>query len=275
MDGANKNSYSVFALPAMLLAGFVVLHMATVPKVIKAILISCTLPALAVIFMGGNRSGYLGAVLVGLMLFWDQRGKGLVLVGGIAAIVAAGILQYGTTVVLNERLKQTVEGNRSDNVRRDIIIACVEIAWENPIIGVGPQMLPYEIARHAPRYNANVIESHNVFAHVMGGSGLICFSAMIAVGWTLCTWKPRAGGKVGGKEDPLREARRLMRMLIFLWVVRGLFTPEIMYNPSFDMAIGLVIGFCMLADTAGEAERVANSRALRLPEVPGQLATGY
>jgi hypothetical protein len=275
MDGANKNSYSIFALPAILLAGFIVLHFKTVPKIVKAALIVCILPALAVIFMGGNRSGYLGAVIVAAMLFWDQRGKGLLLIGGIVAVVAVGIAEYGSTKILNERLKQTVEGNRSDNIRRDILIACAQIALENPIIGVGPQKLPLEIAGRLPYATVGYVEAHNVFAHVMAGSGLICFGAMLTVGWTLCTWRPRRGGTVGGKEDPLRDARKLMRMLIVLWVVRGFFTPEIIYNPAFDISIGLVIGYCMLTDQAGAGERLARARIRPAPAARGGLAASH
>ncbi len=275
MDGANKNSYSIFALPAILLAGFIVLHFKTVPKIVKAALIVCILPALAVIFMGGNRSGYLGAVIVGAMLFWDQRGKGLLLVGGIVAVVAVGIAEYGSTKILNERLKQTVEGNRSDNIRRDIVIACAEIALENPIIGVGPQRLPLEIANRLPYATVGYVEAHNVFAHVMAGSGLICFGALLAAGWTLCTWRPRGGGTIGGKEDPLSQARKLMRMLIILWIARGLFTPEIIYNPAFDISIGLVIGYCMLADRAGAEARLASPRSRPAPPALGGLAASH
>jgi hypothetical protein len=43
-----------------------------------------------------------------------------------------------------------------------------------------------------------------------------------------------------------------MRMLIILWVVRGTFSREILYNPAFCIAIGLTIGLCLLAETARE-----------------------
>ena len=73
MEGANKNSYSLFALPAILLAGYIVLNFKSTPRLVKGILIACAIASLAAIFMSANRSGYLGAVVVAAMLFWKRR----------------------------------------------------------------------------------------------------------------------------------------------------------------------------------------------------------
>ena len=253
IEGANKNSYSLFALPAILLAGYIALWMPTVPVVLKTIPLVCTVPALAAIFMSGNRSGYLGAVLVGLMLFWNRRGKGLLLVAAVASTVAYGIVQYGSTKVLDERLRQTVQGNKSDDYRRDILWACWDITMENPLIGVSPQQLPFEIGRRTSNlHHYGYVESHNVAAHVLAGSGILCFAALMAVGYTMWTWRPR-DGKVGGQGDPTRDARSLIRMMVLLWFVRGMFTREILYNPTFNIALGLVIGLCILSEAARRA----------------------
>ena len=250
MQGANKNSYSLFALPAMLLAGYVCLNMKSAPKFVKGLFVACTLPALAAIFMSGNRSGYLGAVVVGLMLFWNRRGRGLLLVGAIAGAVAMFLVQFGHTSVLDQRIKQTMEGNKSDEHRLAILAACLQIGLENPIIGVSPQVLPFELGRRTSvLHHLNVIEAHNIFAHVFAASGLICFAALLSVGWTMWNLNPRGGGKIG-RNDPLRDPRSLMRMMVFLWFVRGMFTREILYNPSFNIALGLTIGLCMLAQVA-------------------------
>lgn len=259
IQGANKNSYSLFALPAILMSGYIALRMDTVPKSIKTILIASMLPALAAIFMSGNRSGYVGALVVAMMLFWDRRGKGLLLVGFISAAVAFWIVQYGSTKVLDEKMHETVSGYAGDRIRRDILYACLDIGLENPIIGVSPQILPFEIGRRLSlRHNLHVLEAHNIFAHLFAASGVLCLGALFAVGWTMCAWKPRGGGKVGGNDDPLRDAVRLMRMMVVLWFVRGNFTRDILFNPSFNIGLGLAIGLCMLAETArqGRAAKI-------------------
>lgn len=262
IQGANKNSYSLFALPAILMSGYIALRMDTVPKFVKTILVASMLPALAAIFMSGNRSGYVGALVVGLMLFWDRRGKGLLLVGFISAAVAFWIVQYGSTKVLDEKVNETVKGYEGDRVRKDIMWTCLDIGMENPIIGISPQVLPFEIGRRLSlRHNYQVIEAHNIFAHLFGASGVLCLGALFAVGWTMYAWKPRGGGKVGGADDPLRDAVRLMRMMIVLWFVRGNFTRDILFNPSFNIGLGLAIGLCMLAETARKG-RATEKRAL-------------
>ncbi len=271
---ANKNSYSLFALPAVLLAGYIVLNL-KIPVVFKTIFVGTTVPTLVAIFLSGNRSGWLGAVLVGVMLFWNRRGKGFLLVCVLAAIVGFWIVKFGSTGALQERVQKTVEGYQSDTLRRNLVVICLEIGLENPLIGVGPQMLSLEIGRRSiTDYNVGVNEAHNVFAHVLGGSGVFCFAALLGVGWCLWTWKPRGGGKVGGREDPLHEARKLMRMLVFLWVVRGMFTSEIQFNPSFNIAFGLGIGFCMLAEVARSGEPAVSSKPS--PQSgQARLATGH
>ena len=130
----------------------------------------------------------------------------VVLIGGM---VAYTIAHFGSTVILNERLKQTVEGTKSDDLRKDIIITCVQIGLENPIIGVSPQGLSAEIGRRlSVRYRDNFIDAHNAFAHIIGGSGPICLLALVAVFITLWTWEPRWGGRYMSKTDSFRVTAR-------------------------------------------------------------------
>jgi hypothetical protein len=266
MDAANRNAYSLYALPPMLLGGFICLRMPSTPMWAKSVFVACVLAALAAIFMGANRSGYLGAVLIGLMLFRNRRGKGLLLVGFIAGALILWMSQYGDTTVFDERMRQTAEGNESDNYRLDIAITCLEIGLSNPVVGVSPQKLPAEIGRRTQiGHGASYINSHNVFAHVFGGSGVFCAAALTAVAWTMWYWKPRNGVAVSGKDDPLYNARSLIRMLVVLWAVRGCFTNDILYSPSFNIAFGLCIGFCILAETAREAELAASANRALAP----------
>ena len=65
-----------------------------------------------------------------------------------------------------------------------------------------------------------------------------------------------------------------MRMFIILWVMRGIFTAEILYNPATLVAAGLIIGLCLLAEVARSAQPAASSL---VSNRPGQahVATSY
>ncbi len=261
MEGANKNSYSLYALPAMLMAGFIGIRMLTVPVLLRGALAALTLPAIVAIFLSANRSGYLGCVVVGLMLFWGRRGRGLLVVGGIALIAMIWVVKFGGTETFDRRMRQTAEGNSSDDYRVEIIKSCAEIALQNPVIGVSPQLLGKELGRitHvAGSHQHNVIDSHNVFGHVAGASGLICFAAMIAIGVTIWNLPVGNGRHRVSKDDPLVEARKLLRMMIVLWVFRGMFTREILYNPACNIALGLAIGLYILAETGRAQQQLAD-----------------
>jgi hypothetical protein len=191
----------------------------------------------------------------------------LLLVGMLAAAVAFYIVQFGSTKVLDDKLHETVSGYHGDLVRRDIMYACLDIGLENPIIGVSPQILPFEIGRRlSVAHQYSVLEAHNIFAHLFAASGLICLGSLFVCGWTMYAWKPRGGGKLGGKDDPLRDAVRLMKMMVILWFVRGNFTRDIVFSPSFNIGLGLAIGLCMLAEVARQ-ERASPQRDL-LPVAP-------
>jgi O-antigen ligase len=186
------------------------------------------------------------------MLFWDKKGRGLFVVGGMAAVTILFMAKYGDTSAFDERMKQTVEGNSSDEYRVAIIKSCINIALENPVIGVSPQRLPWELGRVTKVPGAHVtnfLDSHNVFGHVAAASGLICFAAMIGIGLTMSFIKLGDGKHPVPKNDPMREARKLMRMMVILWAFRGMFTREILYNPACAIGLGLAIGLFILAQT--------------------------
>lgn len=259
LEGANKNTYSMFALPCILLAGYIYLNM-PITRLVKWALVGCATICLLVIFMSANRSGYVGAALVALMLFWNRRGRGLILVAMVGAVVAGWVVYSGNTAAFERRLKQTNEGTSSDESRVALVIGAFQIALENPIVGVSPQKAPEHLARAAAqitgRHRMTAFGAHNVFAHVAAGSGLICFGALLFLGWAMWNPTPKDAGWTGRKDDPVRPVRQLLRMMVVLWVIRGMFTHEIHFNICFNITFGLILGLYILA----ERERTAMSR---------------
>ena len=118
-----------------------------ISRLVKWTLIGCATVSLLVIFMSANRSGYLGAALVVLMLFWNRRGRGLILVALVGAVVAGWVVYSGNTKAFERRMQQTVDGTSSDESRVALVIGAFQIALENPIVGVSPQKAPEHLAR--------------------------------------------------------------------------------------------------------------------------------
>ena len=95
-----------------------------------------------------------------------------------------------------------------------------------------------------------MIESHNVFAHIWAGPGILCFSARLCrLEVVVYATSPEQSGRAVAFE--FLQAQRLLRMMVLLWIIRGMFTSNILYNPGFSMGLGLVIGFCTVI---GEAQ---------------------
>ena len=237
VDAANKNAYSLYALPAILLAGFIILRMPQTRRIWKILLGFCAIAALIGIFMSGNRSGYLGAVLIAMMLFWDRKIRGLLLVLAIGGIVAFWILNFGSTVILQRRLEQTREGTESDRLRKDLLLTCVQVGIQNPVLGVSPQDLPFVLGRKTQH---GIADPHNVYGQIIGGCGLLCFAAFMYTGVTL--WKWARPIKNPEADQQYADIAKLLRMLLFLYAVRGFFSREILYSAGFCLALGMVIG---------------------------------
>ncbi len=260
IEVANKNSYSLYALPVVLLAIFIAVRSdwtkVSFRKLAIPITLLCSLAAAVAIVAGANRSGYVGLALIvfmiGLHLVFSSRLKlgrksqGTILLGCLTVAVIAG-LAYKGTEVFQRRYEQTVEGNSSDTLRLNLFKTAIMLGIEHPLRGVSPQRLPVMLAeRLYPDMNPGAgVETHNVFAHVIAGTGLISFSVLLYLAWTLWFWKPRTPGSPEAMADFL-DARWLLRMMIFLWAVRGSFSQEILYNPGFCMGIGLAIGLCIV-----------------------------
>jgi hypothetical protein len=260
IEVANKNSYSMYALPVVLLAIFIAVRADWKKVSFRALavptMLLCSLVAALAIVAGANRSGYLGLAIIVLMmglylvfsprLRLGRKSQGAILLTCLVAAVVAG-LAYKGTEVFERRYEQTVEGTESDRLRIELFKTSLVIGLEHPIRGVSPQMLPVMLAERlfpgsppGPGY-----ETHNVFADIIGGCGLIAMFALAYVAWTLSFWRPRDFKWPEANAD-FYDARTLLRMMIVLWAVRGFFSQEILFNPGFCMGLGLAIGLCMV-----------------------------
>lgn len=233
----NKNAFSLYALPAMMCAAYVLLDK-DAPRWQRGVGLGGILLLTMASFQVANRSGWLGIVALGalLVVFMRRRSRAILIVAAVALFGFALVREYGNAAMLERRLTQTETGTVSDNYRLGLTQGAFELALENPIFGLGPRRLATSLAErlHARfRY----LDPHNVFGYIAGGYGLTTLVALFALGWAL--WTTRAGPST----HPLGPDR-LMRVLLVLWVIRGMFTREILYAPAFCAALGLALGLC-------------------------------
>jgi hypothetical protein len=253
LDVGNKNAFSLFVLPAILLCGFLFFEMPVRSKALrltlKAICVAAIGACALAIFLSGNRSGYVGCVVIGALLLKEKKLYGFLLVGLLAAGVVYLMMSFHLTDVFQRRWNQTfVEKNASDELRGQILLTCFKIGLDYPIAGVSANKLPIHIGAVVGGQFAgiNAIESHNVFAHVWASAGVICFASLCYIGWVLCFMSPPPNKADLALATEFVRAQRLLKMMVLLWVIRGMFTASILYNPGFSMGLGLAIGFCAL-----------------------------
>jgi Ca2+/Na+ antiporter len=259
IEVANKNSYSLYALPVVLLALYIAVRVDWKRKVsFRAVAIPltlvCSLVAALAIVAGANRSGYLGLALIVLMMGLylaisprirlGRKSQGAVLLACLVVAVLALLVKKGSEV-FERRYEQTVEGNTSDTLRVNLFKTAVTIGLEHPLRGVSPQRLPVMLGeRLGVMEGGQGVETHNVFAHIIGGCGLIELAILIYLATGLFFWRPK-GPRPPGIYDDFFDARTLLRMMLVLWAIRGSFSQEILYNPGFCVGIGLAIGLCI------------------------------
>ena len=213
-------------------------------RLYRLFLISGTLVTVFAVFSTRNRSGWLGVLVIAAMLGFSalRRARNVVLLSGL---IAAGVLlvdHFGNTPLIEERIEVTQDGYTSDAYRIWIIQSSIKIGLENPLIGVSPQQLPREIAMLGA--SAFSPSTHNVFALMFGGGGFVLIGVALLFGLGLW-YRPAWGAAPYEKEA--RVYHNLLRATVFLWCLRGMFTDEILYSPSFSLALGLCVGACVFS----------------------------
>jgi hypothetical protein len=229
-DIGNKNAFSLYGLPALLLAGWVFTRMhASVLE--RAVLIAGAAATVGAMFATTNRSGWLGVALIGVMLTFGRlsaRSVALLAVIVIAVYLVLGNLS-GTRDMVERRINQTTGQNVSDDIRQELFVRSFEIGLSHPLLGVSPQELPKRLAR-ALRIPQPVVDPHNVYAYVVGGSGVFALAALAAFVF---------GFAFPGTSRGRTTAHQLCVMMGILWVMRGGFTHEILFSPTFSLGLGL------------------------------------
>jgi O-antigen ligase len=255
MQEANRNTYSLYALPAIFLGSYILVRNRRDPILVKALLAVTVFAAVLAICLNLNRSGWLGLVVIALLLIRERSTKAAVVLAAAAAAVLVLLTTVYTAEHVQTRIAETRGGLMSDSFRVRLVVTSFEIGLENPLLGVSPQELPFILARQVGDPSP-MMATHNVFAHVVAGSGIAALVLLFHIGYLFAVWQPPKPHSAYSRML-FKEAQRVLRMVLILWVVRGTFTHEIIYSPAFCMAIGLALGLELSTEAAAAAPRYA------------------
>lgn len=247
IQAANRNAFSLYALPPVLLALYVLLNSEGASLLTKVILSGSVVANCLAIALNLNRSGWLGLAVIAAMLTFFVRGRAMkvgAVVIAVGFVVAIVVTRYFGTTHLETRWEATQRGLDSDEHRWTLIAECFEIGMQNPLLGASPRLLPQLLARRLG--HGGTLYSHNAFAHIVGGSGFLCLFALLYVGFTLWTWSIPPNSPKWMKEQ-FHRGLTALRLVLILWFVRGMFTHEILYVGAFNLALGMCAGLCIAA----------------------------
>jgi O-antigen ligase len=232
---ANKNAFSLYALPALLIGGWLYTRL-PLTALQRALIVATAIAIVLAVFSTANRSGWIGVGIVGVMIFAGRmsRAAGLVVVGVFAVYLLIGRNEETRTMV-ERRFDQTVGVNDSDEIRRELFIEGMKIGLENPLLGVSPHLLQKTLARRLAVATSE-IETHNVYAYVAGASGMFALAAFFWMMWTLAF--PRA--------HSFSLDTALPTFMVVLCLYRGAFTHETLFSPTFAVGLGLGVAWIQL-----------------------------
>ena len=235
---ANKNAYSIYSLPAVMMAAFALMHFRQA-KWSMLVLAGSVLSSVFILFTGANRSGWGGIVLIGALLtIQARRWRALGVVVGLGVISYGVFTWFGSSEIFDYRLEQTTSGYESDDVRQNLLLAALEVGVENPVLGVTVQELPRELAKRTAS-SGDLVDPHNFIGYIAGGSGLFTLVALFALGGSL--WRRPAQAM----NPQLLLAHDLLRLVLILFVFRGMFSREVFTVAAFPIAAGLALGLSL------------------------------
>ena len=249
----NKNAYSLYSIPAFFLAlSYFSLGKRSIN--IESFLVLCCMLLLTwAILVSGNRSGWIGYVLAFALLFFRKRQKIRFVVVGLMVFAAIYVFSAETTSrMVAHKAQRSTQMYAGDVTRWKILESAGEIIIDAPLIGLSPRGLALELGYKVKGRNGYDLDPHNVFLYLLGAYGVP--ATLVFFGLIYAIVRPRSALK--GRPDTLM-VWDYVRLLVILWLVRGIFTREILAAPAFIVSIGAAWGGAL-------HERNAVDRFIRL-----------
>jgi len=242
----NKNAQSLFTLPGIFLALYLVTHYLKARKfMLVGVLLLSIFFITVQILLSANRSGWIGLfiIFVSYLLFYGVNARTLLISAVLGVFVYIAIDNYAADIFERKRT-QTTGGYRSDVGRQRLIVESLSVGLEHPFFGVGFDNLTVEMARRlgVNRFGVYQTDTHFLFGYIFGATGIFALLAFLLFLLQLC----KARLKRNLAPPSVRQARILIISFVLLFVVRSFFTREILYSPTFIGGLGLVFGYYLM-----------------------------
>lgn len=196
-------------------------------------------------FLSGNRSGWLGllVIFIAMLVITGLRPRAILFSLVILGLTYVAIGQYASDIVERKR-EQTTSGYSSDIGRRMLMVESMRVGLEHPFLGVGMDELHRQLALRleANRFGIFKMDSHFLPGYLFGATGI--FTTVLFAAFMIRLTHRRKD--MVGSYVAVKQARLLVVSFVILFVVRSLFSREILYSPTFLSGLGLVFGYYRL-----------------------------
>ncbi|MEL6538349.1 MAG: O-antigen ligase family protein [Bacteroidota bacterium] len=253
LDGiGNKNAQSLYTLPGLYYASTMLPTLFRKQQLGRA---TFYIGAIAVLIIGSilsaNRSGWIAAALV---ILWGIGGFGIslrtVAVVALFSILTLAVVQQFGQDIIDYKVEQTVEGYSSDDKRQTLLTQSMLIGLENPFLGLGKEGLILELGTRVKSLTGRV-DPHNVYGYLMGAGGFFVFVSFFTFLGNLVR-RPPAPNTYQPYRDRYEKAYRYLLVgFVVLFLIRGFFTREIIYSPTFMGMLGALFGLASRSHAQG------------------------
>ncbi len=240
----NKNAQSLFTLPGLFLGVWLLLTYIRRTKWVAAGTLIVAIFFITVqLFLSANRSGWLGLAVIFISFFFYSgfRRTTIFIGAGIIFFAYLAIEKYASDIVERKR-EQTVGGYASDEGRQLLMKESFLVGIAHPILGIGKDELHREMARRlrVNRIGIKLVDTHFLFGYIFGATGLF---ALLAFLFFLLRLMDKERLVPLYSKVQLDRIHFMVISFVMLFVIRSIFSREILYSPTFIGGLGLVYGY--------------------------------
>jgi len=239
----NKNAQSLYTLPGIFLALLLAEKQFNRGQLIKFGLTVLALFIVVVeLFLSANRSGWISLIVILIVYFFygGLNFRTILLTAILGTFTYIAVVYFARDIFEHKR-EQTLEGYASDVGRQRLATEAFKVGLESPLFGIGHDELHRQMALRVVGQNKRypLMDTHILWGYLFGATGIF---SLVAFLWFLLALGRKAAPPTTHLRS-LRRARLLVVGFVALFIVRAMFTREILYSPTFMGGLGLIYSY--------------------------------